>query len=56
MAVKESLTGQFLSGTRRIEAPEKRRKPTGYVEIVGRDRSTTSRTSTSRSRSASSAR
>ena len=35
MAVKESLTGQFLSGTRRIEAPEKRRKPTGYVEIVG---------------------
>ena len=37
MAVKESLTGQFLSGTRRIEAPEKRRKPTGYVEIIGRD-------------------
>ena len=35
MAVKESLTGQFLSGTRRIEPPEKRRKPTGYVEIVG---------------------
>ncbi|MDA0165251.1 excinuclease ABC subunit UvrA [Solirubrobacter ginsenosidimutans] len=35
MAVPESLTGQFLSGTRRIEAPGARRKPTGYVEIVG---------------------
>ena len=35
MAVKESLTGQFLSGTRRIEAPEKRRRPSGYVEILG---------------------
>ena len=51
MQVKESLTGQFLSGTRRIEPPEKRRKPTGWVEIVGRDASTTSRTSTSRCRS-----
>ena len=35
MAVKESLTGQFLAGTRRIEAPGARRKPTGYVEIIG---------------------
>jgi excinuclease ABC subunit A len=35
MAVKESLTGQFLSGTRRIDTPEQRRKPTGWVEIVG---------------------
>jgi excinuclease ABC subunit A len=35
MLVKESLTGQFLAGTRRIEAPPARRKPTGYVEIVG---------------------
>jgi excinuclease ABC subunit A len=35
MLVKESLTGQFLAGTRRIEAPGARRKPTGYVEIVG---------------------
>src|SRR6201999_1985940 len=35
MKVAESLTGQFLSGTRRIEVPAKRRKPTGYVEIQG---------------------
>jgi excinuclease ABC subunit A len=33
--VKGSLTGQFLAGTRTIEAPEQRRKPSGYVEIVG---------------------
>jgi excinuclease ABC subunit A len=35
MAVPESLTGQFLSGTRAIELPAKRRKPSGYVEIEG---------------------
>jgi excinuclease ABC subunit A len=35
MKVAGSLTGQFLSGTRRIEVPEKRRKPSGYVEIEG---------------------
>jgi excinuclease ABC subunit A len=35
MRVPESLTGQFLSGTRSIEVPPKRRKPTGYVEIQG---------------------
>ncbi len=33
--VKASLTGQFLAGTRTIEPPSKRRKPTGYVEILG---------------------
>jgi excinuclease ABC subunit A len=33
--VKDSLTGQFLSGARKIEVPERRRKPSGYVEIVG---------------------
>ncbi len=33
--VAESLTGQFLAGTRTIELPGKRRTPTGYVEIVG---------------------
>ncbi len=33
--VKPSLTGQFLSGTRTIEVPEKRRTPIGYVEILG---------------------
>ena len=33
--VKRSLTGQFLAGTRRIEVPEKRRRPSGHVEIEG---------------------
>src|SRR5689334_6730989 len=33
--VAESLTGQFLAGTRRIEVPKKRRKPAGYIEIDG---------------------
>ena len=33
--VKDSLTGQFLSGERTIEAPERRRTPSGYVEILG---------------------
>ena len=35
MRVPESLTGQFLSGARRIEPPAKRRKPTGYIEVQG---------------------
>ena len=54
MRVKESLTGQFLAGTRTIEVPEKRRKPSGYVEIQGAS-STTSSAWTSRCRSACSA-
>jgi excinuclease ABC subunit A len=33
--VKESLTGQFLAGTRTIPVPSERRTPTGYVEIRG---------------------
>ncbi|MCW3027754.1 MAG: uvrA [Solirubrobacterales bacterium] len=33
--VKESLTGQFLSGARSIETPRRRRTPTGYIEILG---------------------
>jgi excinuclease ABC subunit A len=33
--VKESLTGQFLAGTRTVAVPECRRTPTGYVEILG---------------------
>jgi excinuclease ABC subunit A len=33
--VKESLTGQFLAGTRVIEPPAKRRRPAGYIEIEG---------------------
>jgi excinuclease ABC subunit A len=33
--VGDSLTGQFLSGERTIPTPSRRRKPSGYVEIVG---------------------
>jgi excinuclease ABC subunit A len=33
--VEESLTGQFLAGTRRIEVPRRRRKPSGHVKIEG---------------------
>jgi excinuclease ABC subunit A len=32
-AVKESLTGQYLSGVQSIPLPEKRRKPNGHLEI-----------------------
>jgi excinuclease ABC subunit A len=31
----ESATGQFLAGTRRIEVPPRRRRPSGYVGIEG---------------------
>jgi excinuclease ABC subunit A len=34
-AVEESLTGQFLAGTRVIEIPRRRRRPSGYVQIEG---------------------
>ncbi len=34
-AVAESLTGQFLAGTRTIEVPTKRRTPSGYIQIQG---------------------
>ncbi len=33
--MKDSLTGQFLSGARTIAVPAKRRTPSGYVEIIG---------------------
>src|SRR2546423_8638425 len=33
--VKESLPGQFLAGTRAIDPPKRRRRPSGYVEIEG---------------------
>jgi len=33
--VEGSPTGQFLAGTRRIEVPAKRRKPSGYLEVKG---------------------
>jgi len=35
MSNPKSLTGQFLSGKRRIETPRKRRTPSGYVDIAG---------------------
>ncbi len=33
--VPESLTGQFLAGTRTIAVPDRRRTPSGHVEIRG---------------------
>ena len=33
MQVEESLTGAYLSGRRQIAIPEKRRKPTGWIEV-----------------------
>ncbi len=33
--VKGSLTGQYLSGALSVPTPARRRKPNGYVEIVG---------------------
>ncbi|HEY7961026.1 MAG TPA: excinuclease ABC subunit UvrA [Solirubrobacteraceae bacterium] len=33
--VKDSLTGQFLAGTRTVAVPGRRRTPSGYVEIAG---------------------
>ncbi len=33
--VKDSLTGQYLAGTRTVEVPANRRTPTGYIEITG---------------------
>ncbi len=33
--VPDSLTGQYLAGTRTIETPTRRRKPAGYVGIEG---------------------
>ncbi len=35
LSVRDSLTGQFLSGQRRIPVPRERRQPTGYLEIRG---------------------
>ena len=35
MACKESVTGQYLSGKKKIPVPESRRKPTGKLKITG---------------------
>ncbi|MBZ4662470.1 MAG: uvrA [Caloramator sp.] len=34
-ADENSITGQYLSGRRRIQVPEKRREPKGYIEVIG---------------------
>lgn len=34
-ACPESLTGQYLSGVRRIPVPVRRRKPTGWLTVRG---------------------
>ncbi len=35
MAVPESVTGQYLSGAKRIPVPEKRRVPQGWLTVLG---------------------
>lgn len=35
MQVPESVTGQYLAGKIKIEIPKERRKPTGFLEILG---------------------
>lgn len=35
MKVPESITGQYLSGEKRIPVPGSRRKPTGWIKVLG---------------------
>ena len=35
MQVEESVTGQYLSGRKFIPVPVNRRKPTGYIKVLG---------------------
>ncbi len=35
MQVKESVTGQYLSGEKQIPVPESRRKPAGWIKVSG---------------------
>ena len=35
MKVKESITGQYLSGEKFIPVPEKRKVPAGWLKIIG---------------------
>jgi len=32
---KKSVTGQYLSGEKKIDIPEKRREPNGFIKIIG---------------------
>ncbi len=35
MQVEESVTGQYLSGKKKVPIPASRRKPTGYLKVLG---------------------
>ena len=35
MQIPESITGQYLSGKKRIPVPETRRTPTGWIKVLG---------------------
>ena len=35
MKCKKSITGDYLAGRIKIPVPEERRKPTGWIEVVG---------------------
>ena len=35
MKCKNSITGDYLSGRKKIPVPEERRKPTGFIKVVG---------------------
>jgi excinuclease ABC subunit A len=35
MKVKESITGQYLSGKLKIEVPAERKKPAGFLKVIG---------------------
>lgn len=35
MKCKDSITGDYLSGRKRVPVPEERRKPKGYIKVVG---------------------
>ncbi len=35
MKCKNSITGDYLSGRKRIPVPTERRKPTGYLKVIG---------------------
>ena len=35
MKNKDSITGKYLSGKLQVPVPETRRKPTGFIKVVG---------------------
>lgn len=35
MKCKDSITGEYLSGRKKIPVPEERKKPTGFLKVVG---------------------